>query len=178
MTFILQRSKFFLFVFILLLTFLHGVLSYSEIVEKILASVDDRIFTLTDFQIAKKFGLVEIVFGNSKLDDKDYLNKLIDSELIYREALLLKMVDVDNQEPEKLLDNIKKRTSDEYIPTLKKFDITEGHLLMLIREKLIAKKHYDMRKSFFEGFGGVEGEKKFIEWLQELRQRATVRIVK
>jgi len=153
--------------------------SNSEIVEKILATIEGKIFTLSDLEIAKTFALVEIVFEKAEIpDDRAYLERMIDAELIYREGVLLKIVSVTEEEVDKKLNMIKKEMGDNYTSNLERIEISEDYLKNLIREKLFTRKYYTLRKDFFLGFGKEEGETKMNEWLESLRNKASLKILK
>ena len=150
----------------------------AEVVEMILAKVQNKVFTLSDYQIARKFQLVEIVFNEVETSDPDhYLVKLIETELIYREGSILKIVKVSNEEIKETLNNIKSSISENYSVYLDDLDIREEFLIKLIQEKLIAKKHYDIRVNFFKGFGEEDSKTKIREWLDGLKTKAKMKIL-
>jgi hypothetical protein len=152
---------------------------YSEIVEKILAKSEDRIFTQSDLEIAKTFQLVEILYGKAEKPNDDlYLSNLIDSALIYKEGMLLKIIEITNDEIDQRYAILKESIGTDFSVNLKKYDISEDNLKILIKEKLLAKKYLEIRKNFFMGFGDEKGNIKMQEWLIGLREKASLKILK
>ncbi|MBU1626386.1 hypothetical protein KKB18_03375 [bacterium] len=151
---------------------------HTEVVEKILAKMEGRIFTLSDFKIAKTFQLVEIVYGETKdINDDSYLKKLIDAELIYRESSLFKIIELTDDEVNEKLNFLKENMGKKFDFNLQKFQISEEYLRKLIREKLSAKKYFELRKNFFLGFGEEIGKAKMEEWLISSRNKASLKII-
>ena len=150
----------------------------SAVVEKILARIEGKIFTLSDIEIARSFLLVEITFETIDRENESvYLNALIDTELIYRECMLLKIVDVIDDEVENRYEYLKKSLGKSFKTKLHKLEISEDHLKKLIEEKLYTKKYYDLREDFFIGFGEEEGKTKMEEWIKSLREKAELKII-
>ena len=151
---------------------------FSVVVEKILAKIEKDIFTLSDLKIARAFQLVEIVFEDQKqLNDMEYIEKIIDSKLIYSEGMILKVINVTDKEVQEKIDQIKILKGENFNESLEKFEISEFFLRKLIREQLYAKKYFVLRRDFFLGFGDEEGKKKMNQWLLRLRNKSSVQIL-
>jgi hypothetical protein len=150
-----------------------------ETVEKILAKIEGRIFTQSDLEITKTFQLVEIIYGKTETPNDDlYLSNMIDSELIYKEGTLLKIIAITDKEIENELALLKESIGINFSANLKKYEITEDNLKILIKEKMLARKYLDIRKNFFMGFGEEKGNVKMQEWLIGLREKAGLKILK
>jgi peptidyl-prolyl cis-trans isomerase SurA len=119
----------------------------GEVVDRIVAVVNDEVITLTDVQIIQRFRLYEDL---EELPDVDrqtqILHRLIDQKLVVQ--LASERIIVDEQELEAFLSDIVQRTDPELAgKTLLQFGLDWDDLKSYIREKLLFQKIISQRFS-------------------------------
>jgi len=172
------KYRYFVAWFFAVIILIHPKPLYPKIVEKIIGSINGKIFTLSDCEIERKFLLGEIVFENLKSENiLQYLEKLIDAELIYREGKMLKIIHVSEDEVKNRIEYLIDIMGDEFYKELTRFEISKKDLAKLIREKIYAKKYFELRRNFFKGFGEEEGKIKMDEWIKSMRKKAGFKLL-
>jgi len=112
------------------------VYSYSQMVDRIVAVVNEEVITLTDVQVAEAFGLYA---GEIDEDDEDFLllilKRLIDQKVVIR--LSGEVESIKGEEMDKFLMRIAQRLgSDEIERRLTHFGLDWENLKDYIREKM------------------------------------------
>lgn len=116
---------------------LPSVLSSQEIIDRIMAVVNDKIITLTDVKIAEAFGLYEDeIKGDTENLHSLILEKLIDQKLVIQ--LTRGDISVEEEEVEAYLEKLTEKAGrDEFEKRLAQFDMDLEELSEYLREKIL-----------------------------------------
>jgi peptidyl-prolyl cis-trans isomerase SurA len=119
----------------------------GEIVDRIVAVVNDEVITLTDANIIQKFGLFEDLEDIPDTDmQKRIIDRLISQKLVIQ--LASERVSVDEGELEAFLSDIVQKTDPEFAGrTLLQFGLDWDDLKSYIREQLLFQKIISQRFS-------------------------------
>lgn len=120
----------------------------QELVNQIVAVVNDSAITLSDIQIAQAFGLFENMAEEEKAEDEEIwiLEKLIDQKLIIQ--LSSEKVAVEEAEIEsRLQDLIKRMGESEFKRRLARFGLMREDLKGYLQEKILAQKIISLKFS-------------------------------
>jgi len=120
----------------------------GEVVDRIVAVVNEEVITLTDIQIIQRFGLYEDLEESPDVDKQtQILQRLIDQKLVVQ--LASERLTVDEEELEAFLSDIVQRTDPELAgKVLLQFGLDWDDLKSYIREKLLFQKIISQRFSF------------------------------
>jgi len=120
----------------------------GEVVDRIVAVVNEEVITLTDIQIIQRFGLYEDLEESPDVDKQtQILQRLIDQKLVVQ--LASERLTVDEVELEAFLSDIVQRTDPELAgKVLLQFGLDWDDLKSYIREKLLFQKIISQRFSF------------------------------
>lgn len=119
----------------------------GEVVDRIVAVVNDEVITLTDVNIIQRFGLFDELEESPDVDRQtQILHRLIDQKLVVQ--LASERIKVDEEEIETFLSDIVQRTDPELAgETLLQFGLDWDDLKSYIREKLLFQKIVSQRFS-------------------------------
>lgn len=119
----------------------------GEVIDRIMAIVNDQVITLTDVNIIQKFGLFEDVEETGEGDiQRRIINRLIDQKLVIQ--LASERLVVSEEELEALLsDLIQKTDPDLAEESLLQFGLDWDDLKSYLREKLLFQKIISQRFS-------------------------------
>ena len=119
----------------------------GEVIDRIMAIVNDQVITLTDVNIIQKFGLFEDVEETGEGDiQRRIINRLIDQKLVIQ--LASESLVVSEEELEALLsDLIQKTDPDLAEESLLQFGLDWDDLKSYLREKLLFQKIISQRFS-------------------------------
>ena len=120
----------------------------GEVVDRIVAVVNEEVITLTDIQIIQRFGLYEDLEESPGMDRQtQILQRVIDQKLVVQ--LASERITVDEEELEAFLSDIVQRTDPELAgKILLQFGLDWDDLKSYIREKLLFQKIISQRFSF------------------------------
>jgi peptidyl-prolyl cis-trans isomerase SurA len=119
----------------------------GEVVDRIVAIVNDEVITLTDVQIIQKFGLFEELEPSSDTDSQtQILHRLINQKLVIQ--LASERVIVEEEELEASLSDVVQKTDPELAgTTLLQFGLDWDDLRSYLRDRLLFQKIISQRFS-------------------------------
>jgi len=121
--------------------------SQGEVIDRIVAVVNDKVITLTDVNIIQKFGLFEDVEETGEGDiQRRIVNRLINQKLVIQ--LTSERLVVDEEELEALLSDLVQRTDPDLAEeALLQFGLDWDDLRSYLHEKLLFQKIISQRFS-------------------------------
>jgi peptidyl-prolyl cis-trans isomerase SurA len=142
----------------------------GEVVDRIVAVVNDEVITLTDVNIIQKFGLFEDLEESPDADmQTQILSRLINQKLVIQ--LASERIMVDKEELETALSDVVKKTDPDLAGTaLLQFGLDWDDLKSYLREKLLFQKIVSQR--FNRGvIVSIEEIERYYEQMYVLSQR-------
>jgi hypothetical protein len=117
----------------------YGVNSFSQIIDRIVAVVNDQVITLTDLRIAEAFSLYEDELeGESKERLLSFLERIINQKVVIKATS--EDISVSAQELEAELRNVaEKLGSEEFQKKREEFGLELEDLKLYLREKILYK---------------------------------------
>jgi len=151
------------FILIMLLT---GTLSRAELVDRIVAAVNNDVITWSDLRQATGFNSA---LGGGQGDDRkveaETLDGLINRRLLLQEAYRLRLVDVTDQEVAAELDRLgTKLGSGRAVSDLRdRLEMTGEQLARMLRERLLVEKFVEKKVSLFARVSREEADNYYRE---------------
>ncbi len=172
-----DKKIFFIFGFLFFISyFLFVTCVYAEVIERIVAIVDDDVITLSEFKEAFQNALSSGVKPTEILKD-EVLTGMINKILLLREAKRLRMEHLVGKEEQKNDNALLRKYIEKRIKAFIRISFDSIEKFYNINKKSFGdKKFYDVKNEIESYLIEKELNKKLLEHIKELRENAYIRI--
>jgi peptidyl-prolyl cis-trans isomerase SurA len=163
-----------------ILTFTIPMTVRAELIDRVVAAVNNEVITLSDLQQAVAFNAALGGKGNGKQLEQETLEGLINGRLLLQEAYRLRFTEVSEQDIAAEVGRLKQRlgSDDAYRSFLDRTGLTEERLSRMLGERMLIERFVEKKIGLFARVNRDEAQSYFQDHPKEFQDKRFAQVQK